>query len=43
MVLGGLQELVQGAPLCANCIPASTAQQAENNIETQPMEEKFKK
>lgn len=43
MVPGHLQELVQGAPLCVNCISACTAEQAENNTETQPILEKFTK
>lgn len=41
VVLGSLQELVQRAVLCATCIPGSVAVQAENNVETQPILEKF--
>lgn len=41
VVLGSLQELVQRGVLCATCIPGYTAVQAENNVETQPILEKF--
>ena len=43
MVLGGLQDLVPGALLCVNRIPAWAAERAENNTEIQPILEKFTK
>lgn len=41
VVVGSPEELVQRAVLCATGIPGSTAVQAENNVETQPILEKF--